>query len=390
MSAEARPIERVEASGFLRRLADLRATSSPIIITDLFRGSALATLTSAAAVRDLLGDEHVTYGERYVDLLLDKVRRHTAGLSTPSGMHNQRGTIAEFLDLAAEQADHIISEQPTPDKLLADLNLSALGVRAVRSGIADPLADTALDVAYSTMFMADAGGAADMHADGDGRDVLLYQCYGRRYVCLVPVSAGALLHPVGPYATVRIAAMSTAERASFLAYAGGYETVLEPGETVFMPAFIWHHLNYLEASFSVNFRFGGIEDPLARELIRRVPFTQHVQRIIVGTRDPARAELGREAAREVLLTARARFPSARAKYRAVYESAARHAPVGTDRAGHRYLGPFFGTEELLDGALSGYYNRSPQGPGGYDRLWHLRERARDVVRRRARRVAYRA
>ncbi|HEY6788703.1 MAG TPA: hypothetical protein VI365_15465 [Trebonia sp.] len=81
-------------------------------------------------------------------------------------------------------------------------------------------------------------------------------------------------------------------------------------------------------------------------------------------------------------------PRARAKYRAVHESAARHAPPGTDGAVRRHLDAFIGAEYFLDGGLSGFCSRSPAGPWDYGRLWPLRERARDAVRRRARTVAY--
>lgn len=343
------------------------------------------------AVPDERCDSHrldVAYGESYVDLHLERVQRYVRGIPMPGTMHERNGTMAEFFDLVAADCGYYISEQPTPEKLLADIDLCPLGVRAIRSGNASPYLPAEPDVVHSAMFVAGPRSAADAHTDGDGRDVLLYQCFGRKRICLVPAGAGPLLHPIGVFGTVRLGAMTDAERAAFLGYAGGFEAVIEPGEAAFMPAFIWHHLDYLELSLSVNFRFGGIEDPVAQELIRRVPISQYVQRIIVGTRDPASVQQCREAARAVLATAARRHPSARAKYRAVYESAARHAPAGTDQAGSRYLDAYVGAEYFLDGGLSGFYSRSPDGPGHYNRAWHLRERVRDVVRRRARRVAY--
>jgi hypothetical protein len=65
-----------------------------------------------------------------------------------------------------------------------------------------------------------------------------------------------------------------------------------------------------------------------------------------------------------------------------------NSPIGTDGSSRRYLDGLVEAEDFLDGALSGFYSRSPAGPGEYDRLWHTRERVRDAVRRRARRVAY--
>jgi hypothetical protein len=383
-----RAIERVTEAEFLRRLPELRATGHPVIISGLFRDSALASTATLAGARELLSAERMAFSERYVDQHLDRVRRYVRGVPMPHEKVKRRGTMGEFFDLAAEDGGYYIAEQPTPEKLLADIDLSALGVRSMSSGNADPYEAIAPDVAHSAIFVAGPQSAADAHSDGDGRDVLLYQCFGRKRVCLIPAGAGPVLHPIAVFGTVRLGAMTDAERAALLDYTGGLEAILEPGEAVFMPAFIWHHLDYLELSMSVNFRFGGIEDALGQELIRRVPINQYTQRIIVGTRDPGTAEYCRAAAREVLAIAARSYPSARAKYRAVYEGAARHAPAGTGATGSRYLDAYVEAEYFLDGGLSGFYSRSPDGPGHYDRRWHLRERVRDAVRRRARQVAY--
>jgi ribosomal protein L16 Arg81 hydroxylase len=34
----------------------------------------------------------------------------------------------------------------------------------------------------------------------------------------------------------------------------GYEVVLEPGETLYMPSGYWHYINYIDSSFSVALR----------------------------------------------------------------------------------------------------------------------------------------
>ncbi|HEY6786856.1 MAG TPA: cupin-like domain-containing protein [Trebonia sp.] len=388
MNSGSRAIERVTAQAFFGLIPDLCARCRPVIITDLFAESALGQVNDVNGALELLGPERVTYRTRYIDVHADRVWRHIRGARMIQGPGGHEGTFAEYLDLALGDSRYIVTEQATPRKLLADIDLSALGVHTVIGGSPNPYAPVAADVAYSPMFVAGPGNASDLHSDGDGRDVLLYQGFGRKRLCVFPASAGSLLHPVAGYSTVRLAEMTNAERAAFLDYAGGVEAVMEPGETVFMPAYVWHHLDYLETSLSVGFRFGGVADPLAQELIRRVHLDQHTQRIIAGTRDPATAADCREAARAVLAAADRRYPSARAKYRAVRAAAAQHSPVGASASGRRYFSGLIEAEDFLDGALSGFYSRSPEGPGSHDRLWHARERLRDVVRRRARGVAY--
>jgi len=68
--------------------------------------------------------------------------------------------------------------------------------------------------------------------------------------------------------------------------------------------------------------------------------------------------------------------------------AAQHAPTVAGASGRRSLGGLIEAEDFLDGALSGFYTSSPEGPRSRDRLWHARELVRDVLRRRSRGLAY--
>jgi ribosomal protein L16 Arg81 hydroxylase len=49
--------------------------------------------------------------------------------------------------------------------------------------------------------------------------------------------------------------MSDAERHRFMLYGEAWDTVLGPGETLYMPPLIWHHLDYTDFGLSINFRF---------------------------------------------------------------------------------------------------------------------------------------
>ena len=39
-----------------------------------------------------------------------------------------------------------------------------------------------------------------------------------------------------------------------LAFIKGYDFIIEPGDSVFMPAGYWHYMTYLEGGFSVSYR----------------------------------------------------------------------------------------------------------------------------------------
>jgi lysine-specific demethylase 8 len=79
--------------------------------------------------------------------------------------------------------------------------------------------------------------------------------------------------------------MSVEEKSSLVDVAGGYLTVLEPGETLYIPMLMWHHLEYVEdaMSFSVRFgrsRFGRF---LSLDNFHRDPYIQNVASRMVGT-----------------------------------------------------------------------------------------------------------
>lgn len=377
-------IERIDAVDFLKHLPHLRAHCQPAVVTGLFTDSSLAALSNVRELRERFGGEPLSVGTNYIDLHLERVRRYIRGVAMPGGLARRETTVNEVLDLlAGAEGRQIVTEQPTVAALLEDIDLSALGVRTIVGANVDPYAETSPETAYSLMFIAGSGNSSDLHMDGDGRDVLLYQAFGHKRVCLFPASAAPVLHPVGVFSTVRLAAMGDHERRAFLDYAGGVEHVLSPGETVFMPAFIWHHLDYLDVSMSVSFRFGGIEEPLGRELIRTVHLDHYVSRIIAGTRDPESVDDCRAAASRVLSVARQRHPSARAAYRAVRIEAASQLPGRDQRQPDAYID----IEDFLEGGLAGFYSRRGAAGRRQARV-PLREKARDVVRRQARKLAY--
>lgn len=386
----ARVLERIDVQDLPKRLPELRQRGLPAIVVGLFRHNPIELARARPSARELLRNVPVSVGPNYVDANLERVRRFLRGAPMPRRMGRTRSTFGAYLDLVGDRVGvrQVISEEPAPAELLDGIDLSPLDVDGVVSGNVDPYAVTSPDTAYALFFVAGLGNSSDLHTDGDGRDVVLYQGFGRKRVCLVPSSSAALVHPVAGFATVRLAAMSDGQRRAFLDYAGGWEHELLPGEALFMPAFIWHHFDYLEVSLSVAFRFGGVEDPLARELIRRVHLDQHTQAIIVATRDPDRADAGRRAAQRVLDAAGQRYWSASAKYRAVREVSVAAAQEVMAADPDRRLGGFIEVEDFLAGGLSGFYSTSPDGPSVTRRWWQRREFARDQVRRRARQLAY--
>ncbi|MCW0447196.1 hypothetical protein NB721_001994 [Xanthomonas sacchari] len=110
----------------------------------------------------------------------------------------------------------------------------------------------------SNIFVANRGNRAHLHFDGDHRQVLLHQMFGRKQVLLFQPEACTELRTMAgsPWSSgVYLERMSEQERLDFLDEVGGYHAVLEPGETIYMPALIWHYLGYVDDAMSFNLRF---------------------------------------------------------------------------------------------------------------------------------------
>jgi hypothetical protein len=145
----------------------------------------------------------------------------------------------------------------------------------------------------TNLFIANQGNVAHLHFDGDQREVLLHQVYGRKRVVLFDPAAAIHLRTLdGPFSRPSLAGqylenMSLEEKLSLVDLAHGYDTVLEPGETIYIPMLMWHHLEYLDDAMSFSVRFGRTRFGrfLSLDNFHRDPFIQNVASKMVGPED---------------------------------------------------------------------------------------------------------
>lgn len=118
------------------------------------------------------------------------------------------------------------------------------------------------------MFFGPAGSITRMHQDIDMSNVFLTQFHGRKRVWLFPPDQSALLYrlPFNVHSTVDVDHPDY-ETYPALNFAKGMSTILEHGDTLFMPSGYWHHIEYLDGGFSLSVRtvanswslkFGGV------------------------------------------------------------------------------------------------------------------------------------
>lgn len=115
---------------------------------------------------------------------------------------------------------------------------------------------------YPMLFVGGAGSITHMHFDIDMSHILHTQFVGRKKVLLFPYAEKDKLYRK-PFEVLSMADFSRfGEADSRLDYekfpalraAQGYEVVLEHGDTLFMPAGYWHHMEYLESGFALSLR----------------------------------------------------------------------------------------------------------------------------------------
>lgn len=112
---------------------------------------------------------------------------------------------------------------------------------------------------YPMLFVGGEGSITHMHFDIDMSHILHTQFMGRKKVLLFPFEEQHKLYRK-PWEVLSLANFARYHEQfdyhNFPAtrLAKGYEVVLEHGDTLFMPAGYWHHMEYLESGFAMSLR----------------------------------------------------------------------------------------------------------------------------------------
>ena len=114
---------------------------------------------------------------------------------------------------------------------------------------------------YPMLFVGGATSITHMHFDIDLSNILHTQFAGRKRVLLFPFNEQHKLYRK-PYEVLSLADFSNYykdgkpnyDQFPALKLAKGYEVVLDHGDTLFMPAGYWHHMEYLDSGFAMSLR----------------------------------------------------------------------------------------------------------------------------------------
>lgn len=112
---------------------------------------------------------------------------------------------------------------------------------------------------YPMLFVGGQGSITHMHFDIDMSHILHTQFLGKKRVLLFPHEEQYKLYRK-PWEVLSLANYAHYNQLfdyeSFPAarLAKGFEVILEHGDTLFMPAGYWHHMEYIEAGFAMSLR----------------------------------------------------------------------------------------------------------------------------------------
>lgn len=114
---------------------------------------------------------------------------------------------------------------------------------------------------YPMLFVGGAGSITHMHFDIDLSHILHTQFGGRKRVLMFPFKEQYKLYRK-PWEVLSLADFSNYyedgkvdyEKFPALKMAEGLDFILQPGDTLFMPAGYWHHMEYLDSGFAMSLR----------------------------------------------------------------------------------------------------------------------------------------
>ena len=116
---------------------------------------------------------------------------------------------------------------------------------------------------YPMLFVGGAGSITHMHFDIDMSHIFHTQFVGRKRVLLFPFEEQRKIYRK-PWEVLSFVNFEKyhdesnnkleRDKHPALQFAKGYEVILEHGDTLFMPAGYWHHMEYLDSGFAMSLR----------------------------------------------------------------------------------------------------------------------------------------
>lgn len=156
----------------------------------------------------------------------------------------------------AEYFKQLERNEPSDERLFAfNLRAAAPGLEHRNAARFRPLGISVAEIpAY---FFGAPGSDTRIHYDFDWIDLLLSHFKGQKRVLLFDQNQNNRLYqiPGTVHSAVDFSQLGAlAPKFPLLSQLEGYEVLLEPGDTLYIPKGYWHHITYVTGSFSITYR----------------------------------------------------------------------------------------------------------------------------------------
>ncbi|MEB3828530.1 cupin-like domain-containing protein [Phormidium sp. CCY1219] len=231
-------IERITKIPRAEFLEKYYATNTPVIFTDLMHNWPALSLWTPEYFREKYGDAMVgvqVNRESNPDYEIER-DKHQVMMSL--------GTFVDKVINGGETNDYYIGayngtfHRPKMQGLFADMEMFS------------EYLEVKPDPAQMTFWFGPAGTITPLHFDS--LNTFLCQVYGRKRIKLISPNHKHLLYNRGRYHSYIDLENPDYEQFPLLENVNIIETVLEPGEVLFMPVGWWHHVKALDIAVSVS------------------------------------------------------------------------------------------------------------------------------------------
>lgn len=231
-----KPVDSISGIASKDFVSEYLNKSQPVIIKDFVKtDSPCWSKWSYDYFKQIAGDEMINiYGKE------EEGQQHAA--SPPVG----RMTFGEYLDK--------ISQEPTELRLFL-FNLMKLRPELKKDVVFNDVTGGKVLQGLPYMFFGGEGSSTRNHFDIDMSHVFITQFQGKKRIWLFPNDQSDLMYklPYNFHSMVNIKTGNVDEYPA-LKYLDGYEALIGPGETLYMPAGWWHYIQYETEGYSISVR----------------------------------------------------------------------------------------------------------------------------------------
>lgn len=233
---ELQPIEKISGVSSEDFLTNYLKKSIPVILDDFIdKKSPALQKWSYDYFKKIAGNHQVNvYG------------REEESMERVASAPVDKMSFSEYLDL--------IEKEPTELRLFL-FNLMVIKPELEKDVIYNDVTGGKVLKWLPLMFFGGEGSSTRNHIDIDMSHVFISQFKGAKRIWLFPPSQSSLLYrlPYNYHSLINLKTCNPKEYSS-MKYLKGYEAVIHPGETLYMPAGWWHFIQYETEGFSVSVR----------------------------------------------------------------------------------------------------------------------------------------